>query len=220
MMRRSALVFSAGAAKAGESALSSVVAEAPSKMKVEIAAPPPSNFMPPASEAPELLKVYVEPKPFVSPRRVQLFAVSTAVGATAVALVYFLLIQSISLNAEEEHAQVESVAGKNRHAAEERQKLFQDFAAPSSYDQLQAKMAMRDREMARLEEHVYNSTSMLNTEVIYHVKMWWNRSLANIQDAVDRAAIAQQQWQGNQIKANIKATLAYRSYKVVDLEQH
>lgn len=226
MLRRSAWAL---AAAVGDNALSEVKGNSSAlkvegatpthRVKVEIAKPPPADFVPPASEAPELLQAYVEPKPFISPRRAQLFAVSTAVGVTTTALLYFLLSKNISGNAEDEQALVDSVAAKNRLAAEKRQQLFPEFAAPSSYEQLQAKMAQRDREMARQEEQVCSATSTLNTEILFRLKMWWNRCLTNIQDAVDRVATALEQRRQSQVQANIEATLRYGGYSLVDLKR-
>ncbi|KAK7200883.1 hypothetical protein NESM_000147100 [Novymonas esmeraldas] len=189
---------------------------APAYKHVHTANPPPSNFIPPATEAPELLQSYVEPKPFVSPRRVQVFTVSLGVGAASVALVYFFLSKSISTRVEEEQLQVDRIVERNRVAMQDRVSIVPTFTAPSAYDELYAKMIERDREV---ETQLAQAKSTLHTETMFHVKMWWNRCLRNIQSATDAFTKAQLRNSEAQAEANIRARLRHSGYELVELSK-
>ncbi|KAG5467035.1 hypothetical protein LSCM1_01215 [Leishmania martiniquensis] len=177
---------------------------------------PPSDFFPPAAEAPERLQSYVEPKPFISLRRMQLFTVSLGVGASSVALVYLLLSTSIRHRVEEEQLQLDRVVECNRMAMQDRLSAVPTFTAPSTYDDLYAKMVAKDMEV---EAQLAQAKSTLHTETMFHVKMWWNRCLRNIQSAADAFAAAQLRHQEAQAEANIKATLQYSGYELVALSK-
>lgn len=177
---------------------------------------PPSSFMPSATEAPERLQTYVEPKPFISPRRMQIFTVSLGVGATSVALVYFFLSKSISSRVEEEQVQVDRIVERNRIAMQDRMSVVPTFTAPSTYDELYAKMLERDREV---EAQLTQAKSTLHTETMFHLKMWWNRCLRNIQSAADAFTAAQLRHKEAQAEANVKATLQYNGYELVQLSK-
>ncbi|KAG5491358.1 hypothetical protein JIQ42_01257 [Leishmania sp. Namibia] len=175
-----------------------------------------SEFLPPATEAPERLQSYVEPKPFISLRRMQVFTVSLGVGASSIALVYFLLSTSIRNRVEEEQLHVDRIVECNRMAMHDRISVVPTFTAPSTYDDLYAKMVEKDKEV---ETQLTKVKSTLHTETMFHVKMWWNRCLHNIQSATDAFAAAQLRHKEAQAEANIKATLQYSGYEVVGLSK-
>lgn len=178
--------------------------------------PPASTFIPSASEAPERLQSYVEPKPFISARRMQVFTVSMGVGAASVALVYFFLSKSISTREEEEQTQLDRITERNRLAMQDRMAVVLNFTAPNSYDELYAKMVEREKEV---EAQLAQSHSTLQTETMFHLKMWWNRCLRNIQTATDNFTNAQLRRKEAQAEANIKATLQYNGYELVELKK-
>lgn len=219
MMRRSFALLAVAGKNTVATTLPDITDSSGSQLGVEIAEPPPANFLPPAKEAPELLQAYVEPKPFVSPRRLQLFTVSMAVGALTVGGLYFLLSKTISASVEEEQHEVDRVAERNRLAAMERQKLLPAFTAPTSYEQLHEKMMQHQREIARQETLVATSTSMLHTEVIYHVKKFWNRCLTHIQDAVEHSSAVAESRREAKLKRSIEASLSYNGFRVNSLER-
>jgi hypothetical protein len=177
---------------------------------------PASTFIPSASEAPERLQSYVKPKPFISARRLQLFTVSLGVGAASVALVYFFLSKSISARVEEEQMQVDRVVERNQLALQDRMSVALNFTAPNSYDELYAKMLERDKEV---EAQLAQSRSTLHTETMFHLKMWWNRCLRNIQTATDSFTKAQLRRKELQAEANIKAALQHNGYELVELKK-
>lgn len=183
---------------------------------VHIVSAPLSSFIPQASEAPELLQSYVEPKPFISARRLQLFSVSMAAGAAAVGLVYFLLSKSISNRVEEEQALVDRIVERNRLALQSRHSVLPAFVAPSSFDELYTKMVDREKEV---EQQLTQTNSTLNTETMFHLKMWWNRCLKNIQVATDSFFSAQQRRSEAQARKNIEAAIKYSGYEVVELRE-
>lgn len=178
--------------------------------------PPASTFIPSASEAPERLQSYVEPKPFISARRMQVFTVSMGVGAASVALVYFFLSKSISTREEEEQTQLDRITERNRLAMQDRMAVVLNFTAPNSYDELYAKMVEREKEV---EAQLAQSHSTLHTETMFHLKMWWNRCLRNIQIATDNFTNAQLRRKEAQAEADIKATLQYNGYELVELKK-
>lgn len=178
--------------------------------------PPASTFIPSASEAPERLQSYVEPKPFISARRMQVFTVSMGVGAASVALVYFFLSKSISARVEEEQTQLDRLAERNRLALQDRLTVVPSFTAPNSYDELYAKMVERDKEV---EAQIAQSRSTLHTETMFHLKLWWNRCLRNIQAAADAFTNAQLRRKEAQAEASVKATLQYNGYELQSLKK-
>lgn len=178
--------------------------------------PPASTFIPSASEAPERLQTFVEPKPFISARRMQVFTVSMGVGAASVALVYFFLSKSISARVEEEQTQLDRIAERNRLAMQDRMTVVPSFTAPNSYDQLYAKMVERDKEV---EAQIAQSRSTLHTETVFHLKLWWNRCLRNIQAATDALTNAQLRRKEAQAEASVKATLQYNGYELQSLKK-
>ncbi|CAM43666.1 conserved hypothetical protein [Leishmania braziliensis MHOM/BR/75/M2904] len=228
-MRRCAARFAAAAVAAGsDSDLQSISPSAYSGAKsavagttteykhVHTANPLPSQFIPPASEAPERLQSYVEPKPFISLRRMQLFTVSLGVGGASVALVYFFLSTSIRNRVEEEQLQFDRVVERNRIAMQDRISVVPVFVAPSTYDELYAKMLEKDR---TVETQLTQAKSTLHTETMFHVKMWWNRCLRNIQAATDAFVTAQLRHKEAHAEANIKAALQYSGYELVSLSK-
>ncbi|KPA86554.1 putative mitochondrial hypothetical protein [Leptomonas pyrrhocoris] len=188
----------------------------PTYKHVHTVNPPASTFIPSASEAPELLQSYVEPKPFISARRLQVFTVSMGVGAFSVSLVYFFLSKSISTRVEEEQTQLDRITERNRLAMQDRMSVVPNFTAPNSYDELYAKMIERDKEV---ESQLAQSRSTLHTETMFHLRMWWNRCLRNIQAATDAFANAQLRRKEAQAEANIKTTLRCSGYKLMDLKK-
>ncbi|KPI90755.1 hypothetical protein ABL78_0191 [Leptomonas seymouri] len=237
MMRRSAVRFAAAAAAAGpavgsphsiqtiekgvDAAPNAENAAAPETQHavnthVHTARLPPAAFTPSAIEAPERLQSYVETKPFVSARRIQVFTVSMGVGAVSVGLVYFFLSKSISTRMEEEQMHLDRVAERNRLAMQDRMSVMLNFTAPSSYDELYAKMVEREKEV---EAQLAQSRSTLHTETMYHLKMWWNRCLRNIQAATDYFTNAQLRRKEAQAEANIKTTLQYNGYELIELKK-
>ncbi|AYU83258.1 protein of unknown function - conserved [Leishmania donovani] len=228
-MRRCAARLAAAAAAAGGGsdlqtvssslgsvAKSSVTGTTTEYKHVHTATRSPSDFIPPATEAPERLQSYVEPKPFISLRRMQVFTVSLGVGAASVALVYFFLSTSIRNRVEEEQFQVDRIVERNRMAMQDRISIVPIFVAPSTYDELYAKMVKKDKEV---ETQLTQAKSTLHTETMFHVKMWWNRCLHNIQSATDAFAAAQLRHKEAQAEANIKATLQYSGYELVGLSK-
>ncbi|GET92975.1 hypothetical protein, conserved [Leishmania tarentolae] len=183
---------------------------------VHTATPSPVNFIPPATEAPERLQSYVEPKPFISLRRMQLFTVSLGVGAASMALVYFFLSSSIRNRVEEEQLQVDRIVERNRIAMQDRMSILPIFTAPSTYDELYTKMLEKEREV---ETQLSQAKSTLHTETMFHIKMWWNRCLRNIQSATDAFVTAQLRHKEAQAEANIKATLQYSGYQLMSLSK-
>ncbi|KAG5492870.1 hypothetical protein JKF63_01450 [Porcisia hertigi] len=177
---------------------------------------PRSNFVPPATEAPERLRPYVEPKPFISRRQLQVFTVSLGLGAASVAMVYFFLSASIRNRVEEEQLQVDRIVERNRLAMQDRMSVLPAFTAPSTFDDLYAKMVKRDLEV---EKQLAQAKSTLHTETMFHAKMWWNRCLRNIQSAADAFTAAQLHRQEAQVEANIKATLKYSGYELASLSK-
>lgn len=205
-------------APAAESTTTTTTAESqPTPYKhVHTVSPPASTFIPSASEAPERLQSYVQPKPFISARRMQVFTVSMGVGAASVALVYLFLSKSISTRVEEEQSQVDRVTERNRLAMQDRMSVVLDFKAPNSYDELYAKMLERDKEV---EAQLAQSRSTLHTETMFHLKLWWNRCLRNIQSATDAFTNARLRRKEAQAEANVRATLQYNGYELVDLKK-
>ncbi|CAD2216568.1 hypothetical protein AGDE_03179 [Angomonas deanei] len=230
MMRRSFFMLAAKAAAthnslAGvpEGGLSTTeeAASQPSNFfgKVEVATGSVTDASPSAAERPELLQSYVEPKPFVSARRLQLFTASMVLGITSMAVIYFLMTKSISENLEAQQMQLDTIAAKNKQAIEERDKLFKEFSAPSSLDDIKMKMSLYEKEMERNEVALHQSTSALHTEVLYRLKSWWNSCLTNIQDAADRFAKSIDSRNEAGVEYNIRALLENRGYEVVKLEK-
>lgn len=229
LMRRCAARFAPAAAAAcggsdlqtvssslGSVAKSSTTSATTEYKHVHTATRSPSDFIPPATEAPERLQSYVEPKPFISLRRMQVFTVSLGVGAASVALVYFFLSTSIRNRVEEEQLQVDRIVERNRMAMQDRISIVPIFTAPSTYDELYAKMVEKDKEV---ETQLTQAKSTLHTETMFHVKMWWNRCLRNIQSATDAFVAAQLRHKEAQAEANIKATLQYSGYELVGLSK-
>lgn len=177
----------------------------------------PEDFVPSASEAPELLTSYVQPKPFVSPRRLQVFTVSMGVGMVAVGMVYFLVSRSIGDSIEQEQLGIDSVAANNARAVAELRRSVISFKAPSTYEELQQKVKQRDEEVERQEREVVGSTSVLYTETVFRLKMWWNRCLGRIQDAVDQFCVAHAQRQEHMARASVEATIRQHGYELVSL---
>lgn len=155
------------------------VQKSTSRIKVEIAEEVVKNFTPSGSTAPELLSLYVEPKPFFSRKKLQLFAASALVGAVTVSVLYFLVSKSIADDLDREYTYAEVIRDSNeRHSV-----LQKEFVAPSSYLYLKDKMERHRKEsLDRQKETV----SILHSEIIYRAKMWWNRQLVYIDSAVSQ----------------------------------
>ncbi|KEG10450.1 hypothetical protein DQ04_03701060 [Trypanosoma grayi] len=176
-----------------------------------------SAYTPSASEAPELLQPYVEPKPFVSAKRLQVFLASMGIGATTICVVYYLLSKSMSGNLEEEQRYVQRVVESNRLAMLDPQSLIPDFNAPSSFSELKEKMRQHEREIERKQKEVSRSTIMLHTEAVFRVKLWWNACLTHLQDAFDGLGSTIQKRKERAAIAHIKGVLDEEGYELVKL---
>lgn len=187
--------------------------------RVVIVDTPAGTYVPPAAEAPELLQPYVEPIPFISPKRLQIFGVSMAVGMVSVASVYFFISKNISTNVEEQRHQIDLISQRNELAEREQERMLPDFAAPSTYGEVYAKVLQHQRELLRQEENITKSTSTLHTETLFRLKRWWNVCLTNVQDAVDRFFIAQERRQESRARDKILASLQYSGYAVLNLRK-
>ncbi|EPY22248.1 hypothetical protein STCU_02523 [Strigomonas culicis] len=223
MMRRSFFLLSGSMIKS----ISDVGTHTSSKLKeteesvytrVKLAYPEVDKYVPPASERPELLQVYVEPTPFINARRLQLFTISMGIGMTAVSVVYLILSKTISDNLEDQQQELDTLSEKNRAALVERKKMLDDFSAPSSYEELKLIVEQHDRELERNEKVIAESTSVLHTEVIYRLKMWWNRSLMNIQAATTQFYRQKEARLDKITEENIKSVIQSSGYDLLSLK--
>ncbi|RNF19250.1 uncharacterized protein Tco025E_04204 [Trypanosoma conorhini] len=176
-----------------------------------------SRYVPTSSEAPELLQPYVEPTPFVSARRLQVFLASMGIGATTVWVVYYLLSKSMSNSHEEEERYVQRVVESNRLAMADPESLIPDFTAPSSFNELKEKIQQHQRELERQQAQINRDTIMLHKEVVFRMKVWWNASLTNIQEAFDRLGDAIQSRKERVAESHIKSLLEEAGYDLVKL---
>lgn len=177
------------------------------RIKIEVANEILKDFRPSASAAPQLLEAYVEPKPFISQKNFQLFAVSFLVGGATVCAVYLLLSSSIAEDLEREYLYADGIRESNeRHAT-----LLKEFVAPSSYKYLQDKM---ERRQAENRDQEMERVSVLHSEVLYRVKIWWNRQLTLIDSVFTRM------WERRRIRSEfetIRAAVALRGFDVVNV---
>ncbi|RNF14575.1 hypothetical protein TcG_07529 [Trypanosoma cruzi] len=212
MMRRSsvALVALVTRAKSSSGALKGEVVGGTESEQL-------SAYVPSSSEAPELLQPYVEPIPFVSARRLQVFFASMGIGATTICVVYYLLSKSMSNNHEEEQRYLQRVVESNRLAMMEPQILVPEFTAPSSFNELKEKMQQHERELERKQAQINRNTILLHKEVVFRLKVWWNASLTHIQEAFDRLGTVIQRRKERAAEAHIKRILEEEGYDLVKL---
>ncbi|RNF11487.1 hypothetical protein TraAM80_00933 [Trypanosoma rangeli] len=212
MLKRSSGVLLALAVRA-KSSLSAVEKEGGGTTESEQL----SRYVPSSSEAPELLQPYVEPTPFVSARRLQVFLASMGIGATTVWVVYYLLSKSMSNAHEEEELCVQRVVESNRLAMMDPQSLIPDFTAPSSFNELKEKMRQHQRELERQQAEIDRDTIMLHREVVFRMKVWWNASLTHVQEACDHFGVALQRRRERIAEIHIKRLLEEEGYQFVKL---
>ncbi|ORC92007.1 uncharacterized protein TM35_000042210 [Trypanosoma theileri] len=176
-----------------------------------------STYVPTASEAPELLQPYVEPTPFVSAKRLQVFCASLGVGLATICSAYYLVSKSMSINQEEEHLHVQSIVESNRLAMMDPKSLIPDFTAPSSFNELKEKMRQHERELERQQAEINRNTVMLHTEAVFRMKVWWNKCLTHLQEAFDEFGVAIQKRKERAAVANIKDVIDAEGYELVNL---
>eukprot|EP00796_Vickermania_ingenoplastis_P006148 gene6148-4427_t len=163
-----------------------------------------TDFKPSASSAPHLLESYVEPKPFVSQKNLQIFTVFFLVGGATVCAVYFLLSSSIAEDLGREYTHADGIRESNeRHAA-----LLEEFAVHTSYKHLHEKMERRN---AEAREQQLTRVSVLHSEVLYRAKMWWNRQLTLIDSVVTLL------WERRKLQSEYETIRSALSLKGYDL---
>ncbi|KAH9601530.1 hypothetical protein LSM04_003411 [Trypanosoma melophagium] len=176
-----------------------------------------SAYTPTASEAPELLQPYVEPTPFVSAKRLQVFLASLGVGVATICSAYYLVSKSMSKNQEKEHFQVQSIVESNRLAMMDPKSLIPDFTAPSSFNELKEKMRQHERELERQQAEINRNTIMLHAEAVFRMKVWWNKCLTHLQEAFDEFGVAMQKRKERASVAYIKEIIDAEGYELVNL---
>ncbi|CCW61363.1 unnamed protein product [Phytomonas sp. EM1] len=193
--------------------------EASPKVHAEDSLPSLDGWTSLASEPHVQLQPEIEPMPLVSFHKIRSFLTFMAVGAAVVGGLYFLLSIHIRHEVEEEQLAMEELRERSRLALLEREKLFPDFTAPNTYEEMQRLMQQQERELAAQEAEMISSACMLHSEVIFRLKTWWNRSLAHIQDAVDLFFTTLEQRRSSGLKGKIETTLRQNSYELVELHQ-
>ncbi|EAN76980.1 uncharacterized protein TEOVI_000798200 [Trypanosoma equiperdum] len=176
-------------------------------------------YTPTASEAPELLLPYVEPKPFVSTKRLKAFVASMFVGATTIGTAYYLLSKSISTSLEDgnKNLYLQRIIESNRVALQPRPNIVPEFTAPSSFAELQKKMQQHELELDRKRARILDETVMLHAEAGFRMKLWWNTCLAHIQEAGDKLAFLLQERRERAALAHIRESLDEKGYELVKL---
>lgn len=214
MLKRCGILFKAS------SAVKAVGFQAPpkslSRIKVEVADDLLRDFKPRASDAPELLEPFVTPnKPFEKSKAassVQLFFSSFLVGGAAVAGIFFLLSDAVAQEHERECFYADGIQESNtRHAA-----VLENFVAPSSYQYLLEKMAQGESQND-IESNVgKDNENVLHNEILFRGKLWWNRQLSLIDEALSKV-VAQRQLRLEE--NSIRCALQVRGYELIRLEK-
>lgn len=177
----------------------------------------PLVYVPSSSEAPELLRPYVTPTPFVSAKRLQVFLASFGVGATTIGGVYYFLSRSMSNSHEEELRYVQRVMESNRLAMKDQKCIIPEFTAPSSFAELKAKMRQHEFDMEKQLQQMNRDTVMLHREVLFRLKVWWNACLTQLQESCDQLGVMIQRRKRRAAEANIKHILDDEGYELVRL---
>ncbi|KAG8348271.1 hypothetical protein ERJ75_001739900 [Trypanosoma vivax] len=176
-------------------------------------------YTPSASEAPELLLPYEEPKPFVSAKRLRVFLSSMFVGATTVGGSYYLFSKSAGkfLYNGENGVCLQRITESNRLALQGAQNIVPEFTAPSHFEELQEKIRLHERELRKQREQVAQESVMLHNEIEFRLKMWWNMSLTHLQEAAESLSRLLERQRERTTLAHVKRELDARGYEVLKL---
>lgn len=184
------------------------------RVKIEVATDVVKNFKPSATVAPNLLEIYSGKKTvFGTPKSsfaasVQLFAASCAVGSAVIFFIYYIVGGSIADDIEREYIYADGIRDSN----ERHEVLLKEFVAPSSYKYLQEKMIRKQEER---REHDVVQASVLHSEVVYRMKIWWNRQLTLLDSVLSRFLLRQK---ARSEASTIASAVAVRGYLLVKLE--
>ena len=142
-----------------------------------------------ASEAPHLLLPSNERKPFVSPRAIRAFSVSTFVGVGCVGAVYYLLCQSMGESAIEEHQRVARLVNRPKVEQQAVKKTsLPTFTSPSSYEALVAKTKAPAID-APISASITHQSPLLHEQISIRARAFWNSVITNVELALDQSVV-------------------------------
>lgn len=214
MLKRCGRVFKAS------SAIKAVGYQAPTKslnrIKVEVADSLLKDFKPHASSEQEILEPFATQNKLFERSKavssVQLFISSFLVGGAAVASIFFLLSDAVAEEHEKECFYADGIQESNtRHVA-----VLENFVAPSSYQYLLEKIKHRESQNDTDRNFGKDKENVLHNEILFRVKVWWNRQLSLIDVALSKM-VAQRQLRLEE--NSIRCALEVRGYELIRLEK-